>query len=58
MVIRVEQGKGAKGRLAVLSPRLLEVLRDYFRREQPGQFLFPSLDLCVNGYLLRSEIPT
>jgi site-specific recombinase XerD len=44
MVIRVEQGKGAKDRLTVLSPRLLEVLRDYFRREQPGEFLFPSRD--------------
>ena len=53
MVIRVEQGKGAKDRLAVLSPRLLEVLRDYFRREQPGEFLFPSRDgkghLCTGG---------
>ena len=53
MVIRVEQGKGAKDRLTVLSPRLLEVLRDYWRREQPGEFLFPSLDrkghLCTGG---------
>jgi site-specific recombinase XerD len=53
MVIRVEQGKGAKDRLTVLSPRLLEVLRDYFRREQPGEFLFPSLDrkghLCTGA---------
>ena len=44
MVIRIEQGKGAKDRLSVLSPRLLEVLRDYCRREQPGEFLFPSRD--------------
>jgi integrase/recombinase XerD len=44
MVIRVEQGKGAKDRLAVLSPRLLEELREYFRRERPGEFLFPSRD--------------
>jgi site-specific recombinase XerD len=53
MVIRVEQGKGRKDRLTVLSPRLLEVLRDYFRREQPGEFLFPSRDgkghLCTGG---------
>jgi site-specific recombinase XerD len=53
MVIRVEQGKGAKDRLTVLSPRLLEVLRDYFRRERPGEFLFPSRDgkghLCTGG---------
>ena len=44
MVIRVEQGKGAKDRLSVLSPRLLEVLRDHCRREPPGEFLFPSRD--------------
>jgi site-specific recombinase XerD len=53
MLIRVEQGKGAKDRLTVLSPRLLEVLRDYFHREQPGEFLFPSRDgrghLCTGG---------
>ena len=36
MVIRVEQGKGAKDRLTLLSPRLLEELRAHFRREQPG----------------------
>ena len=44
MVIRVEQGKGAKDRLTLLSPRLLEELRDHFRREQPSDFLFPSHD--------------
>jgi site-specific recombinase XerD len=44
MVIRVEQGKGAKDRQAVLSPRLLEELREYFRRDRPAKFLFPSRD--------------
>jgi site-specific recombinase XerD len=42
MVIRVEQGKGSKDRLAALSPRLLQELRAYWRREQPGEYLFPS----------------
>lgn len=42
MVIRVEQGKGAKDRFTLLSPRLLEELRMYWRRERPGEFLFPS----------------
>lgn len=42
MVIRVEQGKGAKDRLALLSPSLLEELRAYWRQEQPGELLFPS----------------
>lgn len=42
MVIRVDQGKGAKDRLALLSPALLEDLRTYWRRERPSEFLFPS----------------
>jgi site-specific recombinase XerD len=45
MLIRVEQGKGAKDRLTLLSPQLLEALRDYWRRTQPGPlFLFPGRD--------------
>jgi site-specific recombinase XerD len=44
MLIRVEQGKGNKDRYAMLSPRLLEVLRRYWRaaRPQSQQWLFPS----------------
>ena len=41
MVIRVEQGKGQKDRYVMLSPRLLEILRDYFRATRPKQWLFP-----------------
>lgn len=44
MVIRVEQGKGAKDRYTMLSQRLLEILRDYWRRTRPaGEWLFPGL---------------
>ena len=35
MVLRVEQGKGAKDRYVMLSPGLLETLRDYWRRTRP-----------------------
>lgn len=43
MLIRIEQGKGRKDRYAMLSPRLLAVLRAYFRAERPrGGYLFPS----------------
>lgn len=42
MVIRVEQGKGGKDRLTLLSPRLLAELREYWRCAQPGEYLFPS----------------
>ena len=43
MVVRVEQGKGRKDRYVMLSPRLLEVLRDYWRRTRPaGEWLYPT----------------
>ena len=41
MVLPVDQGKGRKDRYAMLSPRLLEVLRDYWRIERPKPWLFP-----------------
>jgi len=41
MLIHVEGGKGAKDRYAMLSPRLLEILRAYWRRARPSLWLFP-----------------
>jgi len=41
MVIRVEQGKGQKDRYVMLSPRLLNILRDWWRIEKPKEWLFP-----------------
>ena len=44
MVVHVEQGKGGKDRYVRLSPRLLETLRDYWRRTRPaGEWLFPGM---------------
>ena len=40
MVIHVEQGKGQKDRYVMLSPRLLEILRNYWRAVRPKQWLF------------------
>lgn len=41
MVIRVEQGKGQKDRYVMLSPKLLETLRSYWRTVRPqGEWLF------------------
>ena len=41
MVIRVEQGKGQKDRYVMLSPKLLETLRGYWRTVRPqGGWLF------------------
>ena len=41
MVIRVEQGKGQKDRYVMLSTKLLELLRTWWRVEQPMTWLFP-----------------
>ena len=42
MQIRVVQGKGRKDRYTVLSQRLLDALREYWRAERPRTWLFPS----------------
>jgi integrase/recombinase XerD len=42
MVIRVEQGKGRKDRHVMLSPKLLDVLRDYWKRTRPAPGCFPA----------------
>jgi integrase/recombinase XerD len=55
MLIHIRQGKGRKDRELVLSPRLLDELRDYWRRAnpKPRTYLFPgrgrhqSLDVPV-----------
>ena len=44
MLLRVEQGKGRKDRHAMLSPQLLELLRDWYRIARPRLWLFPSRD--------------
>jgi integrase/recombinase XerD len=41
MLLRIEQGKGSKDRFAMLSPQLLELLRDWWRIERPRGWLFP-----------------
>ena len=41
MVLRVEQGKGKKDRYVMLSPKLLEILRAWWRVERPEHWLFP-----------------
>ena len=41
MVIRVEAGKGGKDRYVMLSPKLLDILRTYWRKARPQHWLFP-----------------
>jgi len=43
MVVRVEQGKGRKDRYVMLSPKLLEILRGYWRAVRPKEWLFPGI---------------
>src|SRR5215831_4727085 len=51
MVVHVRQGKGNKDRDITLSPRLLEVLRAYWKWRKPKTYLFPS------PYRSRTERP-
>jgi site-specific recombinase XerD len=41
MMIRVQQGKGQKDRYVMLSPKLLEILREWWRRDRSQHWLFP-----------------
>lgn len=42
MMIRVRQAKGHKDRYVMLSPKLLELLREYWKKEHPTTWLFPA----------------
>jgi integrase/recombinase XerD len=41
MLIHIESAKGGKDRYAMLSPRLLKILRAYWKRARPSSWLFP-----------------
>jgi integrase len=41
-LLRIEQGKGAKDRLVIISPALLDALRRYWHAQHPGEWLFPT----------------
>lgn len=43
-VLWVRLGKGSKDRQTLLSPRLLDLLRGYWRAERPVEWLFPGAD--------------
>ena len=44
MMIRIEQSKGNRDRDVQLSPKLLELLRTYWRKARPQEWLFPGQD--------------
>ena len=41
MVLRIALGKGQKDRYVMLSPKLLEILRAWWKRTRPTHWLFP-----------------
>ena len=41
MTLRVERGKGQRDRYVMLSPQLLDLLRDWWRTARPQAWLFP-----------------
>jgi site-specific recombinase XerD len=42
MVLRIEDGKGGRDRLAKLSPQMLKELRAWWKEAKPRVFVFPS----------------
>ncbi len=52
MVIHVRQGKGGRDRDVLLTPKLLETLREYWRWMKPQTYLFPG---TVKGW--RADVP-
>jgi site-specific recombinase XerD len=53
MVIHIHGGKGAKDRYALLSPRTLGILREYYLKYRPKEWLFPGQ---IPGNPLHSRI--
>jgi site-specific recombinase XerD len=47
MVIRVREGKGQRPRQVMLSPKLLTLLRAYWRWRRPSDWLFPGENLAL-----------
>jgi len=47
LLLRIEQGKGRKDRFAMLSPKLLDLLRDWYRIARPKIWLFPGRDAIL-----------
>ena len=43
MVLQIQQGKGQRDRLVMLSPKLLPLLRCYWQRYKPRTWLFPGV---------------
>jgi integrase/recombinase XerD len=40
MIIIIRQSKGKKDRIVALTPKILEILREYYKKYQPIEYLF------------------
>lgn len=62
MLIRVDQGKGRKDRYVMLSPSLLDLLRDYWREARPADWLFPGRNrvdpISTRQFIRRERVRT
>jgi site-specific recombinase XerD len=54
MLIHIRDGKGGRDRYTVLSARLLDYLRDYFRTFRPREWLFPGRTAA--GHISRRSV--
>jgi site-specific recombinase XerD len=54
MLLHIEGGKGGKDRYAMLSPRLLKILRAYWKRARPSSWLFPGQE--PGGHVSRGAL--
>jgi site-specific recombinase XerD len=52
MVVHIQQGKGGRDRDVPLSPKLLGILREYWRWMKPRTYLFPGME---NNW--RADVP-
>ncbi len=55
MTLRIGQGKGRRDRYVMLSPQLLELLREWWRTARPQAWLFPGRD-PVNPMSVRQIV--
>jgi integrase/recombinase XerD len=57
MVLRINQGKGQKDRYVMLSPKLLQILRDWWKLHRPQHWLFPSVraDQPISRFAVEKE---
>ena len=58
MMLRVEQGKGQRDRYVMLSPRLLELLREWWHAARPPVWLFPARTQSIRSPPVSSIGPS